>query len=601
MILDIHDQITSLFNHSDSSIANENANKDTRTISTQRDILAGMVSKAYGLKMIPPHVAQAHKDGSLHYHDLDYSPLFSSYNCMLVALRGMLRDGYNMGNASIESPRSFTTACNQTTQIIAQVASHIYGGTSIHEIDDILADYAELSYQRHLEDDNILCAVKSTLKEIYDGVQSLEYEVNTLHTSNGQTPFVTFGFGNSDKPWAKEIQQAMLRVRIRGLGERGRTPVFPKLVYTIRKGHNSKPNDPYYDVKRLALECASKRMYPDILSYEKCIEVTGGYKTPMGCRSFLDGEETHGRNNLGVVSLNLPRIALEASVYPEATRMEVFHSKLEFMMQTAIDGLHYRISRYEGVTTDCAPILYTEGACGVKLKAGEEISGLFKNGRATISMGYIGMHETAEIMFPDQEHILTNTTKQEFVKDILRSMKTRTQAEKTATGYHFSVYGTPSENLCDRFAGLDKTYGHPTSDKGYYTNSFHLDVAESTSLLDKIDFEAQFVGLSTGGFICYGEFPDMKDNLDGLEAVWDYAMDAVPYYGTNTPCDECYKCGSMKEFNATVDGYSCSECGNNDSGTVSVIRRVCGYLGSPDARPFIHGKQTEVTLRTKHT
>lgn len=603
----INKPVKDLFEQSDDTIANENANKDTRVIPTQRDALAGILSKYYALNtLLPARIARAHSSGDIHMHDLDYSPMFSMFNCMLVDLEGMLCEGYRMGNAEVEDPKGIFTAAAQTAQIIAQVSSHIYGGTSIHAIDEVLAPYAERSYHKHynraLELDYVTdptqYAEDHTMKEIHDAMQSLEYEVNTLHTANGQTPFVTFGFGNGEGKWATAIQEEILKVRMKGLGKHGVTPVFPKLVFTIRKGHNSKPSEPNYHVKRLALQCAAKRMYPDILSYEKCIELTGSWKTPMGCRSFLGYHEdgVNGRNNLGVVSLNLPRIALQSN----GEECE-FWRLLTERVSLAIEALHFRIDRLRNVTTDVAPILYTEGACGKKLKAGDNVMQLFEDGRASISMGYIGIHEMCEIMFPDEPHIFESQVKKNFAKRVMKYMNHRMDCEKESSGFAFSIYGTPSENLCDRFVRIDKeTWSHPALDKGYYTNSFHLDVEKKVSLYDKIDFEAEFVELSVGGNISYGEYPDMKGNLDGLEAVWDYAMDHLMYYGTNTPCDKCYDCGYEGEFTAAVDGYTCPKCGQHEEGHANVTRRVCGYLGSPDSRPFIAGKQSEVTRRVKH-
>lgn len=298
----IYNEVTDLFK-GDSGDALENANKDANVIPTQRDMLAGIISRHYAVNhMLPEDVAKAHKVGDIHFHDTDYSPLFPSYNCMLVDLENMLSQGYTMGNAKLGSPKSISVAAAQTAQIIAQVSSHIYGGTSLNRLDEVLAPYVTISYEKHkqfyrdfCEETSNVCvaedlekyAMKRTKKEVYDAVQALEYEVNTLHTANGQTPFVTFGFGLGESWQSRLIQESILRVRIKGLGDDGNTPVFPKLVYAIKDGHNHKPQDPFYSVKRLALECSSKRMYPDILNYDKLVEVTGGFKTPMGCRSFL--------------------------------------------------------------------------------------------------------------------------------------------------------------------------------------------------------------------------------------------------------------------------------------------------------------------------
>ncbi|SUT92424.1 anaerobic ribonucleoside triphosphate reductase [[Actinobacillus] rossii] len=371
-------EIEGLIQQSNVELLNENANKDAKVIPTQRDLLAGIVAKHYAKHhILPRDVVEAHEKGEIHYHDLDYAPFFPMFNCMLVDLKGMLTQGFKMGNAEIEPPKSIGTATAVTAQIIAQVASHIYGGTTINRIDEVLAPYVQLSYEKLLKTAEQWQipqpkAYANALieKECFDAFQSLEYEVNTLHTSNGQTPFVTFGFGLGTSWQERLIQQSILKNRIRGLGKNHKTPVFPKLVFTIKRGINQRPQDPNYDIKQLALECASKRMYPDILNYDQVVNVTGSFKAPMGCRSFLgayedDGEFIHdGRNSLGVISLNLPRIAIEAK--GDETK---FYEILDQHLAIAKKALMTRIARLEHTKARVAPILYMEGACGVRLKA----------------------------------------------------------------------------------------------------------------------------------------------------------------------------------------------------------------------------------------
>ncbi|MEX2951307.1 anaerobic ribonucleoside-triphosphate reductase [Serratia fonticola] len=608
----LNQEIRGLVEQSNVALLNENANKDSKVIPTQRDLLAGIVAKHYAKQhILPRDVVLAHERGEIHYHDLDYSPFFPMFNCMLIDLKGMLTNGFKMGNAEIEPPKSISTATAVTAQIIAQVASHIYGGTTINRIDEILAPFVTESFHKHQQvaqqwqiPDVEGYAMTRTEKECYDAFQSLEYEVNTLHTANGQTPFVTFGFGLGTSWESRMIQQSILKNRIAGLGKNRKTAVFPKLVFAIRDGLNHKFGDANYDIKQLALECASKRMYPDILNYDQVVKVTGSFKTPMGCRSFLgtyeeNGEQIHdGRNNIGVISLNLPRIALEAQGDEER-----FWPLLDERLLLAKKALMTRIARLEGIKARVAPILYMEGACGVRLKADDNIAEIFKNGRASISLGYIGVHETINALFGSEKHVYDDEQLRAKAIAIVERLKNATESWKEETGYGFSLYSTPSENLCDRFCRLDTSeFGvvAGVTDKGYYTNSFHLDVEKKVNPYDKLDFEAPYPPLANGGFICYGEYPNLQHNLKALEDVWDYSYTRVPYYGTNTPIDECYECGYTGEFSCTSKGFTCPKCGNHDSAKVSVTRRVCGYLGSPDARPFNAGKQEEVKRRVKH-
>ncbi|QSX42061.1 anaerobic ribonucleoside-triphosphate reductase [Shewanella cyperi] len=608
----LNQEIRSLVEQTNAALLHENANKDSKVIPTQRDLLAGIIAKHYAKRhILPKDVVAAHEAGDIHYHDLDYAPFFPMFNCMLIDLEGMLTRGFKMGNAEIETPKSISTATAVTAQIIAQVASHIYGGTTINRIDEVLAPFVAKSYEKHYQTaltwgvkDAKDYAIALTEKECHDAFQSLEYEVNTLHTANGQTPFVTFGFGLGTRWESRLIQQSILQVRLEGLGRNRKTAVFPKLVFAIRDGINHKAGDCNYDIKQLALKCASQRMYPDILNYEQVEKVTGSFKTPMGCRSFLgvyveNGELKHeGRNNLGVVSLNLPRIALLA----KGDESEFFRL-LDERLATARTALDTRIERLQGVKARVAPILYMEGACGVRLKADDDIAPIFKNGRASISLGYIGLHETINALYGTEEHLYDSARLRQKALDIVAHMQAATKRWKAETGYGFSLYSTPSESLCSRFAKIDASeFGviPGVTDKGYYTNSFHLDVEKKVTPYDKIDFEAPYPLLATGGFICYGEYPNMQHNLEALENVWDYSYSRVPYYGTNTPIDECYDCGFTGEFSCTSKGFVCPSCGNHEPSRVSVTRRVCGYLGSPDARPFNHGKQEEVKRRVKH-
>ncbi|TFD34188.1 anaerobic ribonucleoside-triphosphate reductase [Cryobacterium cryoconiti] len=608
---DINHSIVKLISK-DQSVVNENANKDSDVFNTQRDLTAGAVGKAIGLKMLPPHVANAHQKGDLHYHDLDYHPYAPMTNCCLIDFKTMLSQGFRIGNADVDPPRSVQTATAQISQIIANVSSTQYGGCSGNRIDEVLAPYAERNLEKHLADarkwiaDETLhqsYAEEKTLKDIYDAMQSLEYEINTLFTSNGQTPFTSLGFGLGTSWFEREIQKAILQIRIEGLGSEKRTAIFPKLIFTVKRGLNLDSTDPNYDIKQLALECSTKRMYPDILNYDKIVELTGSFKVPMGCRSFLQGwtdengnDVSEGRMNLGVVTLNLPRIALEA-----AGDKDRFWSILAERVSTARDALLFRIERCKEATPQNAPILYVYGAFGQHLHAGQPVDTLFKNKRATVSLGYIGLYEVAAAFYGGDWE--SNTEARDFTIDILRTLHERTTAWSNEYGYQFSVYSTPSESLTDRFCRLDtEKFGSVPNitDKDYYTNSFHYDVRKNPTPFEKLDFEKVYPTFSSGGFIHYCEYPILQQNPKALEAVWDYSYDRVGYLGTNTPIDRCYACGFSGDFDATERGFECPECHNSDPMTCDVVKRTCGYLGNPQARPMVHGRHTEITSRVKH-
>ena len=591
---------------------NENANKDSDVFNTQRDLTAGIVGKSIGLKMLPSHVANAHQKGDIHYHDLDYHPYTPMTNCCLIDFKGMLNNGFKIGNADVESPKSIQTATAQISQIIANVASSQYGGCSADRIDELLAPFAERNYEKHLadaqewiegEERQKAFARKKTKKDIFDAMQSLEYEINTLFTSNGQTPFTSLGFGLGTNWFEREIQRAILQIRINGLGIEKRTAIFPKLIFTIKRGVNAQPTDPNYDIKQLALECATKRMYPDVLNYDKIVELTGSFKVPMGCRSFLQGwkdeqgEEVNvGRMNLGVVTLNLPRIALEAQ-----GSQEKFWQILNERLAIVKDALVYRVERVKEAKPANAPILYMYGAFGKRLATQDAVDELFKNKRATVSLGYIGLYEVASAFYGGAWE--DNQEAKNFTLDILKELKKNADNWGNEYGYHFSVYSTPSESLTDRFCRLDtEKFGivENITDKEYYTNSFHYDVRKNPTPFEKLDFEKDYPKYCSGGFIHYCEYPMLQQNPTALEAVWDYAYDKVGYLGTNTPIDHCYACGFEGDFHPTERGFECPECGNHDPKTCDVVKRTCGYLGNPQARPMVHGRHKEISSRVKH-
>lgn len=608
---DINFTIDKLLNK-DQTVVNENANKDSEVFNTQRDLTAGIVGKSIGLKMLPAHVANAHQKGDIHYHDLDYSPYTPMTNCCLIDFKGMLANGFKIGNAEVESPKSIQTATAQISQIIANVASSQYGGCTADRIDEFLAPYAELNYKKHLKDaqdwvaenrrEDYACT--KTKKDIYDAMQSLEYEINTLFTSNGQTPFTSLGFGLGTNWFEREIQKAILTIRIKGLGSEHRTAIFPKLIFTLKSGLNLEVGTPNYDIKQLALECATKRMYPDVLSYDKIVELTGSFKAPMGCRSFLQGwkdengvEVNSGRMNLGVVTVNLPRIAMESN--GDINKFwEIFNER----MGIAKDALVYRVERVKEATPANAPILYQYGAFGKRLGRYDNVDELFRHRRATVSLGYIGLYEVGTVFYgPEWE---TNPEAKEFTVDIIRKMKKLCTEWSDEFDYHFSIYSTPSESLTDRFCRLDtEKFGivKDITDKEYYTNSFHYDVRKDPTPFEKLDFEKAYPEAgATGGFIHYCEYPVLQQNPKAQEAVWDYAYSRVGYLGTNTPIDRCYSCGFEGDFTPTERGFVCPNCGNSDPKTVDVVKRTCGYLGNPQARPMVNGRHKEISARVKH-
>lgn len=646
----------------DEAIMNENANKNSKVFATQRDLLAGSISKEYALeKLLPKNVAEGHRNGWIHFHDLDYTLNASGglYNCMLIDFPGMLKHGFTLGEAEISTPKSLKTAGEVIPQIIANVSSNMYGGVSAHRLDEFLEPYAAISYRKTLkknfarmaEFDGVILAEdeidsladyyasqieqtdnefkiefddvkkidsklsektiqftidiskKDVIKEVFDTFQSLEFEISSLYSGNGQTPFVTFNFGLSTGFWGREIQKGILKNRLIGLGEDHRTPVFPKLVFTLKDGVNLKKTDPNYDIKRLAIECSAKRIYPDILSYEKVMEIYGFFVSPMGCRSFLTeyrspetGEVvTYGRRNIGVVSLNLPNIALSTSTPEEFMRL------LDERATLVHDGLMYRYNRLAGTLAKNAPILYQYGATGHRLSGDEVVQPIFDNGEATASIGYIGLHEVATKFWGNDWQ--DNEDAKAFTVGVLERLNYWKSKWADETGIAFSVYGTPAESLCSRFAAIDKeTFGEvkDITDKGYYTNSFHLDVRKKVTPFEKIDFESAYTPLSTGGNICYVEQPSLVKNLDAFEAIWDYMHDHVPFSGINTPISRCLICGYHGDFDADVKGFFCPECSNCNPETIEVIQRMCGYISSVGIRKPISGRVKEIKSRVKH-
>lgn len=595
-----------------SELINENANKDSRVFNTQRDLTAGIIARSVGLAMLPQDVREAHERGEIHIHDLDYQPYAPMTNCCLIDFKTMFEQGFQIGNAQVEPPKSINTAAAQMAQIIANVASSQYGGTTANRVDELLEPYAQMNYQKHLtlagrwiedQEKQVAFAKEQTIKDIHDAMQSLEYEINTLYTSQGQTPFTTLGFGLGESWMAREIQKAILNIRIQGLGKEKRTAIFPKLIFSLKRGLNMDPQDPNYDIKQLALTCATQRMYPDVLMYDKIKEITGSFKAPMGCRSFLQGwqdaqgeEVSDGRMNLGVVTLNLPRIAIESQGNKEAC-WQILDRRLNLCAK----ALKFRVQRVKEASPENAPILYQHGAFGHYLESTDSVDQVFQNHRATVSLGYIGLYEFVTIFYgPNWEN---HPQAKAWSLEILSYLKDFADKLKAETGYHFSIYATPSESLTDRFCRLDvQEFGlidHIT-DKGYYTNSFHYDIRKKPTCFEKIDFEKDYPYYSSGGFIHYCEYPNLRQNPKALEAVWDYAYDRIGYLGTNTPIDYCYECGFQGDFDPTARGFECPECGNHNPETCDVVKRTCGYLGNPQLRPMVQGRHQEICSRRKH-
>ncbi|WP_289097823.1 anaerobic ribonucleoside-triphosphate reductase [uncultured Bifidobacterium sp.] len=656
---DINEAVKRLVNK-DESLVRENANKDSNVYATQRDLLAGAVSKASAFSMLPDAVANAHMKGDIHFHDADYSPFTSMNNCSLPDFGDMLRHGFALGNAMMDSPKSIGTAATQITQIIKDIAGAQYGGQTVNRADEMLEEYARRDYAKNLNmaqalipdsmpievaedmvkglkaqepdwlhfenreplpadtafDEDLpeidqlreIYAKIMTRKAIYDAMQTMEYQINSNRVSNGQTPFVTVGFGLGTSWFAREIQRAILLNRIRGLGKDRHTAIFPKLVFTIKHGVNADPGDPNYDLKHLALECSTKRMYPDVVFYENIVKITGSFKAPMGCRSFLQGwidpqtgeDVEDGRMNLGVVTVNVPRIALESH-----GDIDRFWKLFDERMETAHQALQFRIMRCKQATPVNAPTLFRYGAFG-RLDANDNVDQLFRNERATVSLGYIGLYEATAVFYGKnwmRDHGWDPQGK-EFALEIVRRMNQLCKDWSAAEGYHYSVYSTPAESLTDRFNRMDREkFGEieGVTDHDFYTNSFHYPVWLQPTPMEKLDYEKDFPYYASGGFINYCEFPCLQSNPKALEAVWDYAYNiGIGYLGTNTPIDHCFECGFQGDFEPTEEGFKCPECGNSDPDKCNVTKRTCGYLGNPVQRPMVHGRHEEIAHRVKH-
>lgn len=608
--------ILGLIRNENKELAEENSNKNTLLASTQRDYIAGEVSRDLTKRMLlPEKISKANDEGILHFHDADYfvQPIF---NCCLINISDMLDNGTVMNGKLIESPKSFQVACTVTTQIIAAVASNQYGGQSV----DLkhLGKYLRKSYEKFKSDlekkykdkltpEVIENIVQDRLKtELKAGVQTIQYQINTLMTTNGQSPFVTLFLHLEDgDPYIKEnamIIEEVLRQRYEGIkNEAGVyvTPAFPKLVYVLDEFNNLTGGE-YDYLTELAVKCSAKRMYPDYISAKKMREnYEGNVFSPMGCRSFLSpwkdengNYQFEGRFNQGVVSINLPQVAIVADG-DEEKFWEILDERLE-LCKEALMCRHYALV---GTHSDISPIHWQYGAVA-RLAKGEKIDKLLYGGYSTISLGYIGIYEMTKAL-KGVSH--TTPEGREFALRVMKHLRETVDRWKKETNIGFALYGTPAESLCYKFARIDKErFGtiKDVTDKGYYTNSYHVDVREKIDAFEKLEFESEFQNISTGGAISYIEIPNMQNNLDALRTVVKFIYDHIQYAEFNTKSDFCHECGFDGEIKINKENeWECPNCGNKDHAKMTVVRRTCGYLGE---NFWNAGKTKEIKQRVMH-
>ena len=610
------DSILSLIKNSNKEVMEENSNKNATAASTQRDLIAGEVSKDLTIRLLlPEKIAKAHEEGILHFHDADYfvQPIF---NCCLINIQDMLDNGTVMNGKLIESPKSFQVACTVMTQIISAVASSQYGGQSVDlkHLGKYLRkshDKYEKAYRAHFgdefDDDTIEKLVQDRLKdELKSGVQTIQYQINTLMTTNGQSPFVTL-FLNLDEnnEYIEEnamIVEEILRQRLEGIkNEKGVyvTPAFPKLIYVLDE-NNCLKGGKYDYITKLAVKCSAKRMYPDYISAKKMREnYEGNVFSCMGCRSFLSpwkdengNYKFEGRFNQGVVSINLPQIGILAK-----GNEEVFWKLMDERLQLCFEALMCRHNALKGTLSDVSPIHWQYGAIA-RLNKGEKIDPLLYGGYSTMSLGYIGLYEVTKLM-KGVSH--TDPVGEEFALRVMNHMKEAADRWRDETNIGFSLYGTPAESLCYRFARIDlEKFGEikDITDKGYYTNSYHVDVREKIDAFSKFSFESQFQKISSGGSISYVEIPNMRHNLEALEEVVKFIYDNIQYAEFNTKSDYCHVCGYDGEIKINDDlEWECPQCGNKDHSKMNVTRRTCGYLGE---NFWNVGKTKEINARVMH-
>ncbi len=610
------ESILSLIRNDNKELAEENSNKNTLLASTQRDYIAGEVSRDLTKRvLLPDKIVKAHESGAIHFHDADYflQPIF---NCCLINIGDMLDHGTVINGKLIETPKSFRVACTVTTQIIASVASNQYGGQSVDLIH--LGKYLRYSREKfrqkaekELDESFSEAQIEQivsvwTKEELQAGVQTMQYQINTLMTTNGQSPFVTlFLHIDEQDPYIEEnalIIEEVFRQRYQGIkNEKGVyvTPAFPKLVYVLDE-HNCLKGGAYDYLTRLAAKCSAKRMYPDYISAKKMREnYEGNVFSCMGCRSFLSpwkdengNYKFEGRFNQGVVSLNLPQIALIAK-----GDEQTFWKLLDERLQLCFEALMCRHHALLGVKSDTSPIHWQYGAIA-RLQKGETIDKLLQNGYSTLSLGYIGVYETTILM---RQCSHTTPKGREFACQMMHRLRDAADQWKQETKLGFALYGTPAESLCYRFARIDrKRFGDikDVTDKGYYTNSYHVDVREKIDAFAKLTFESAFQNLSSGGAISLVEIPNMRQNIEALEDAIRYIYDNIQYAEFNTKSDYCQCCGFDGEIiiNDSFE-WECPQCGNKDHAKMNVVRRTCGYLGE---NFWNVGKTKEIRSRVVH-
>ena len=610
------ESILSLIKNSNKELAEENSNKSTSLASTQRDYIAGEVSRDLTRRiLLPEKISKAHEEGILHFHDADYfvQPIF---NCCLINIEDMLDNGTVMNGKMIESPKSFQVACTVMTQIIAAVASNQYGGQSVdishlgkyvRKTKEKFYDQIEPDIKKKLTKKDIDEMVMDRLKtEIKAGVQTIQYQINTLMTTNGQSPFVTlFMYLKDGDEYIEEnamIFEEILKQRLEGIkNEKGVyvTPAFPKLVYVLDE-NNCLKGGKYDYLTHLAVKCSAKRMYPDYISAKEMRKnYEGNVFSPMGCRSFLSpfkdengNYKFEGRFNQGVVSINLPQVAIVAEKDEEK-----FCSLLDERLELCREALMCRHEALLGTTSDISPIHWQYGAIA-RLKKGEKIDKYLNTCYSTLSLGYIGIYETTMLM-----RGVPHTTKEgeEFALKLIRHLRAKVDEWKAASGLGFALYGTPAESLCYRFARIDKErFGtiKDVTDKGYYTNSYHVDVRQHIDAFSKFKFESQFQPISSGGCISYVEVPNMEHNLEAMEEVVKFIYDNIQYAEFNTKSDYCHVCGYTGEIMINDDlDWECPNCHNKDKSKMNVARRTCGYLGE---NFWNVGKTKEIKARVTH-